>query len=157
MNGGVSKGTPRGGIVEKTFVMGIDPGGTIGVAIYGYVGDHPTLGDAQGWHLDTSTLPTQGSLVETTRAWQDHLKMIVVEDFIGNGPRSTEAQLTLKLVGGVIGMALAFEIPFKVQQPQYRRAYVEKAKGMLDHPTIHEVDALAHVLAYMKAVERANI
>lgn len=142
--------------MSKTLLLGVDPGGTIGTALYGYVEEGKSKEEPQPyWKLETWALPTQGSLVEVVRTWQAHIKGIVVEDFIGSGPRTHEAILTLKLVGGVIGMALAFEIPYRVQYPQFRKAFVAQAQRMLPKDaTIHEADALAHVLAYMKEIER---
>jgi hypothetical protein len=75
--------------------------------------------------------------------WVD---IMIVEDFVGGGPRTTDAIHTLKLVGLIqYGRR---DIPVIVQPPQFRRAFVEEARQLLEakHKHRHGADALAHIL-----------
>lgn len=122
-------------------IMGIDPGGTIGVAMK--IGDiyrtfpikdeAPALWD---WFKSDSTRPDQ----------------VVIERFATAGRISSHGLNTVEIVGGVKSLCWVFGVPLAVRAPQQRYAFMDDAETILKaigaRYVIHEHDALAHVLAW---------
>ena len=131
-------------------VIGIDPGKTSGVAfVDGCSGsvDIITCGDYD----------TRDSLYATIRHLVTvyHVDMVVIEDFIGSGPRTPAAILTLKLIGFLEGMLTELDITHRLQPPQWRKPFLREAKEFEGVPH-HSRDALAHALFYLYQSERDN-
>lgn len=59
---------------------------------------------------------------------------------------------TVRLIGGILALCLEHKIPCVSQTPQFRRAYINQAQGILQarggKHAKHEIDALAHLLAF---------
>lgn len=75
--------------------------------------------------------------------------IIIVEDFIGAGPRTSDAIFTLKLVGYL--QHTVTDARLVMQNPQVRKAFVTQARELLEarHKDRHGADALAHILAFL--------
>jgi len=128
-------------------VIGVDPGGTTGLARV----------EADG----SVTATTAANMDEIRHFLDDTLQRVlnkglqridchvVIEDFIGAGPRNADAINALKLVGFSEGYSRALGFDTTVQAPQTRKAYVGQAREMLSDASIHSVDALAHALSFM--------
>ena len=131
-------------------MMSVDPGGTTGIALF----ENDNL-------VDAITVPgsDHDKLANVFMHWIPNV--LVIEDFIGNGPRSVEAISTLKLIGMFEGFSILKGTRFVVQQPQKRKPYLLRASTILtkrfESPVrIHAVDAIAHGLAYLKELDRVS-
>lgn len=118
-------------------VMAIDPGITTGIAIV------DLTGSIVGSCLNTSVIDVMGSIVSTKP------DLVIIEDFVGAGPRSKESIFVLKLIGMVLGVCFIEKIPYVVQVPQIRVPYVSVAKEMGEGRSRHIIDAYAHALAWL--------
>ena len=76
---------------------------------------------------------------------------VVIEDFVGSGPRSKDITDTIKLLGFLEGLCKWKDIPYTVQHPQKRMHMLDRAKSTDSFSTLgyHAIDALAHVLAHV--------
>ena len=84
---------------------------------------------------------------------QSDVDIVIIEDFIGAGPRTSDAIYTLKLVGL---LEYGFSHPLVIMQnPQVRKAFVSQARELLEarHKERHGADALAHILAYLHRLQ----
>lgn len=124
-------------------VLGFDPGGTLGTALYESSTGAILLRDfSDPWDAIRE--------FATGRP----LDAVVIEDYVGAGVRDGDSIHALKQVGG---LAMVFEYlgyEVVVQTPQFRRHMLDVAKALADklpggHPPHHSIDALAHVLAYV--------
>lgn len=115
-------------------ILSIDPGGTTGIAI-------KTDG-----RYTTCVCKSDEELWELFRNTPD---VVIIENFVAE-LISKYGLSTVQLVGGVKALCWTKRIPLIVHPPQKRKAFLEQAKEILskDHREIHEVDALAHLLAY---------
>lgn len=79
------------------------------------------------------------------------VRAVVIEDFVGSGPRDPNAILTIKYVGGfaMISRHLGFETIIRV--PQMRRPFVGQSQSGYGLTTRekHAADALAHILSFI--------
>jgi hypothetical protein len=132
-------------------VIGIDPGLTTGVAVY----------DPQKEELIAALAARAWSqvaeLLDELRE-QPTRKIVVVEDFIGQGPRNENADHTLKTIGFVTGLSLWFGFTVHTQQPQARKRKLPEAKAVLSGTPygIHIADALAHAMVYSNRKKAAK-
>lgn len=120
-------------------VVAIDPGLTIGVA---EVTTNP---------LRVVTFATDDP-IEVVTFLTGTYDAVVVENFVGGGPRTKEAIHTLKVLGFVQYYAQFLGLPVTLQQPQMRKHKVSEAKSLLKTATPHEIDALAHALALVARI-----
>lgn len=117
--------------------IAIDPGGTTGIAV-------------RHDNNEIATCATQ----ETTALYSFlimHYEVVICEDFIAQRI-DNYMRHTIRLVGAVTALAWSTQSPIAIQTPQTRKGFVRKAKAVLDAKhekyVIHEVDALAHLLAW---------
>ena len=143
-------------------IVGIDPGGTTGLAVVSYNKRRnkyrlECYDQINGYELVYKNVPAQ-DYVKRLLSHQPNL--VVIEDFIGGGYRSTDSNDTTKLVGFFVGSAIANGIPAVLQVPKRRRPFVQLAKASIDKRFKHSADAYAHVLYYLhkefKCVERVD-
>lgn len=135
------------------FVAAFDPGRTTGYAqvAFGKQG-------ADGVRPLLTVFTKQLASVDEVRDQMMLTRMadvIIVEDFIGSGPRTADAVFTLKLVG-----LLEYGFPNTtviMQNPQRRKPFVSIAREMLNaqHKDRHGADALAHILSWHHTYQSA--
>lgn len=125
------------------FVCGVDPGRTTGLVLY----------DSGSKIVFDSCL---ASSEEEIIAFLDlrASPVIVVEDFLGSGPRSADTVFTLKLLGFIVGWGTHhLEVEVCVQPPQWRKAFLDEAQQTFRvHKHRHLKDALAHIFAYLDRI-----
>jgi hypothetical protein len=97
--------------------------------------------------FETSHMVQIGSQIYALAVLQQ-VDVIVVEDFVGQGPRDIHASTTLRMVGFVEGLGHLLGLTVAVQAPQIRKPYLTEA-GHLVGPGHHYTDATAHALAYV--------
>jgi len=132
-------------------VAAFDPGLTTGYALADFAerDDNPIVPFRL---IAACALATPHEVVQWATAKKPGV--LIVEDFVGAGPRTREAIHTLKLVGYLQYLYTNGMLTETVRhQPQWRKAYVALASQVLrEHPTIaynkHAADALAHIFAY---------
>lgn len=78
---------------------------------------------------------------------KENIHMVIVENFVGNGPRDVHAVRTLKMLGFIEGFCRYFDIPVTIQNPQMRRGFLTSAETIVGG-LYHYTDAMAHALAY---------
>lgn len=115
--------------------MAIDPGGSTGVALkIGAVYQTTTITHAPDlWKLIYEHKPD----------------VIAVEAFATDHMISRHGIHTIEIVGGVKALCSALGIAIHVHTPQFRKAFMEPAQKSLyavSGKTVHETDALAHLL-----------
>jgi len=142
-------------------VLGIDPGVTNGYAVVSDV-----MGDRQyvetcGWTQSPSVL---GEVIELKKYILRDF-WVVVEDFVGAGPRNADNKRTIETLGFVRHLCALRNIECKVRQPQTRLAYVERADFLVPRERVHGeqeawnqhrvhiVQAAAHALSWMNHLE----
>lgn len=128
----------------KTFVLGIDPGETTGIGL----------------------VNPEGKIIGTKEVYKDPLKIaevimevkekfsplqVVIEDFVGSGPRSRHGVYTIKLVGWLTNFCKWQKITGTLHNPQRRYCMVSTARNVLKGSAFtfsnHTMDASAHALA----------
>lgn len=123
-------------------IMAIDPGYSTGLVVT----EDDRLMEA---HLLSDPHMVQ---LQATRAANMEGITVVVEDFIGAGPRTKEAIFVLKLIGGIEALCFSNGTPYVLQTPNTRIPLVPDAKRKAPKGTIiHIIDAYAHALAYWEA------
>lgn len=121
--------------------MGIDPGGTSGIAVRNDDGVLATCVAKTPEELYDFILKAKVS---------GGLTHIVIENFIA-ATISSDGLHTVRIVGGVRAVAHILGIGITIHVPQDRYAFQEDAKQTLKElggGVIHEQDALAHLLRY---------
>jgi len=122
-------------------VVGIDPGRTIGVA---YI--DVTASALKVLHASQETHPpVVGRLL---REWGGEAPEVVVEDFVGAGPRNTASNHTLKVIGFIVWHCELLHLQVTQVPPQSRLSAVTAAKQFKCGP--HATDAMAHAIAYAR-------
>jgi hypothetical protein len=122
-------------------VISVDPGGTSGIA----------------FELDSGQRATC-ALTDPNEVWslaaRDAFDVIVVERFTTSGVLSKYGLQTIEIVGGLRAIAHLYNKRLVLHYPQQRLAYMADAKQLLRDLkvpyVIHEVDATAHMLAYLE-------
>lgn len=117
--------------------LAIDPGGTTGIAVRFDDGRVMTC---------TATSPR-----ELWQFFQDPKPDKVVFEIFSTGGRVDKYMIyTIELVGGIKALCEGLSIQGYAHPPQARKAFIEQAKAILKgtRHVIHEVDALAHLLAH---------
>ncbi len=122
-------------------ILSIDPGNHAGIAYKGTDGSYTT-----------TVVLTQEEVYDLIRLKPDH---VVVEKF--NAVQISKYGIyTTELVGGIKALCYLLHIPLHVHPPQGRKAFMKEAKDIVNsnggmHLVAnkdHEIDALAHLLAY---------
>lgn len=140
-------------------LLGIDPGGTTGIAVatYNKRKRHASL----TWY--DQLVGSAELLVDPTRAAElfdklnkESLDAVVIENFIGGGTRTRHSDYTMKLVGFFAGLCVGLGVPWVLQVPQKRLSYLADARELLPQKDKHAQDALAHVFAYINTSEIKN-
>lgn len=140
-------------------IVGIDPGGTTGLAF--------RLDADNGPHV-YATVEVPGYNIEsvvgalTQRAAK--IEVVVIESFLGIQYRGGHGIETLEMIGAVRGICAFLKIPVVKQAPAMRKPFERLAKERLQKRKTelgigysdHEVSALAHLLRWEHAVERAE-
>lgn len=121
-------------------IMGLDPGGTTGVALAYWQSD--------GYHFETMSCNTQEQVWQLIRP---PVGLFLTESF--------DAQLisrygldTVRLIGGIQALCFEHNIPITMQTPQQRKPYLSTAKKLATRGpghTHHEYDAMAHLVRYL--------
>lgn len=140
---------------NRLAVIGIDPGGTIGFG--GCLRDQYSMQDR--YLVKTfDNIVNVWSLI-AQGVGEMNVK-VVIEDFVGMGPRNRDSNLTIKQIGFIQYSCELWGIPCEVAPPQTRKSELERAVRIVqdfdDIPTNkkrHAADALAHALVEVK---RAN-
>jgi hypothetical protein len=118
-----------------TILFAIDPGGSTGIAV-----------KIDG-NYHTATIKKPEELWDMLSNYKPDT--VAYEDFIGSGQRDVNINGTLQLVGSIVGICHVLGIKSIKNQPQARRAFIQDARKLLSGQqahTVHEVDALAHLL-----------
>lgn len=122
-------------------IISIDPGYTTGVAIV-----------SPGGELISSRLFEKKDALDILyliRTKQP--SVIIIEDFVGSGPRTKEAIFVLKLIGSVIGVSYLEPVAVILQVPQFRKPLVSEAEALAPAGTSkHIIAAYAHALAWLE-------
>jgi hypothetical protein len=119
-------------------ILAVDPGITTGIAFISETGELLQAGTA-----------TYEETLDRVHAQQDCI--IVVEDFIGAGPRTKEAIFVLKLIGGIVAICHVDSLRCIIQAPQVRIPFVPEAKDRAGlKVSKHAIDAYAHGLAFLE-------
>lgn len=123
-------------------VVAIDPGGSNGVAIH----------DEKGYMTLTLTEPLE--------LWKLLIAMkpdvAVYEDFLTNHRISQDGLHTVRVIGGILALCDLYGWQRVKHIPSHRKAFLRAAENTLKEvekpknvgTTKHEIDALAHLLAY---------
>jgi hypothetical protein len=121
-------------------ILSFDPGYTTGVAIRELSGRYTTC-----------VVTTRDECLELIIKGLD---LVIVERFQTGGTLSAPGLHTIELGSEIVGYAKALKIPWARQQPTQRYGGMPLARGAVG-PCIensdvakHEVDALAHIIAY---------
>jgi hypothetical protein len=130
-------------------ILAIDPGDTTGIALV----DAVTGELVTGYEAYTTR-----QVVETVRLCWLRPVHVVIEDFIGAGPRTKEATHVLKLIGNIQAAATLGDLVWDEQVPQMRLPFVDTARTRAGKGiSRHIIDAYAHALARIAILEGANV
>ena len=122
-------------------VLAIDPGISTGMA---WVSDEGEL-------IASVVTDSKSHILQLLQEFAHSDYTVVIEDFVGAGPRTKEAIFVLKLIGFVTAVCLIYEYPLHLQVPQQRLPLLSEAKQRAPKGAIiHAVDAYAHALAYQE-------
>lgn len=119
-------------------IIAIDPGATSGIAI--------RLETRPDYVTTTVTTPQDVWTYITALLWD----AVVIERFATSSRISKYGLLTVEIVGGVRALCHALKLNYVQHTPQTRLAFQAQAKTILKGRSvvIHEVESLAHLLAY---------
>ena len=137
-------------------IMGVDPGVTTGVAVIDTNRSKQLVYKNQLFKL----LHEQDAYEEFVAALEKYQPdFVVIEDFVGGGPRTPPMVYTMNLVGFVQGVLKVLGFHYKAMPPMHRRAFLPDAKELIkEKGQPHATDALAHALAYSYREElRKNV
>lgn len=129
-------------IVANATVMAIDPGyKNVGIAF------------RMAGMYTTCKVSTLDALVDF---FTHHIDIVIIERFEAN-TISKYGLDTVEMVGGMRALCHYLNIPLIQHMPQFRRAFIDRAKEIMLENKIrdnrkgrdnHEMDALAHLLAW---------
>ena len=117
------------------YIVGIDPGGTIGYAVV------DPSGSIHAYH--TSEITKVGDTIWHLQTYSEGVS-VVIEDFLGSGPRSAAGHLTSQQIGYIYFTCVRKGIPVKKVPSQRRKSKLAEAATYTQH--VHEKDAVAHAL-----------
>lgn len=120
-------------------MMAVDPGGSIGIAV------RIPKDDGTGTYL-TATYTDPKDVWNILSMYPP--VYLAYEKFATGGRVDKNMLHTVEIVGGLRSLCHVMNIEMHVHQPQERRSFLPEAKILLSgrHATIHEHDALAHLL-----------
>jgi hypothetical protein len=128
------------------FIVAFDPGETTGIAGLETVN--------QNLHgFQTRDIADVASALYRVRQWceEGETVMVLAENFVGGGYRTTAAINTLKVLGFIEHFCTTSGVPVLIRAPQLRKAYVSKAKELVGD--VHAADAVAHILSYLDEIK----
>lgn len=102
--------------------------------------------------LHTIAVTTNNEVLKMIRK----MEFVVFEQFATSGRLSSPGLATIMLCGEIVGWCKANKIPYEAAIPQNRYTFMKEAQGavgpdgliMPSNVAKHEVDALAHLLAW---------
>lgn len=115
-------------------VLAIDPGQTTGIAIK-LNGSYTTC---------VANSPEEVWELVSKLQWDT----VICENFATAGRISTYGLLTVRTIGGIQAICWKYKLPLVMRMPQHRYSKQAKAKEANIATTIHEQDALAHLLSW---------
>lgn len=133
-------------------ILSIDPGLTIGWCFLAIEGQKVL-------DLLVSEYRTEGIAFGSdpmVRLQSGGFDVLVIEDFVGSGPRTKESCYTLKMIGAFEQVALSQGIEVAIQTNIMRKPWLKDAVKLHRewnndrYPCHHGKDALAHALRYLK-------
>lgn len=128
------------------YILAIDPGLTTGIALIDETGD---LQECKTMSTVTDVIIYIDDFWESP----EPLRMVIVEDFVGAGPRTKEAIFVLKLIGAIVATCILNGTKYIEQAPQVRLPLHPDAQRRAPIGTSkHVIDAYAHALAYLESV-----
>lgn len=125
-------------------IVSLDPGLHVGIA----------------WRNPDGTLDATMIYLDLQRTYKflldnPHPKICVFEDFQTAGNISKDGLYTVRVIGGIQTLCLEHNIPCVLQIPSARysfrddaAAYLTRLRGSKRRWVVHEMDALAHLLAF---------
>lgn len=122
-------------------IVGIDPGVSTGIAF--------ALETVMGFIYQTVTMTTPEDVWFIVA--NQHIDVVIVEQFSAQ-TISRYGLHTVEIVGGVMALCYRNGTTIIRDTPQERRPFLALARSMVKKGvghTIHEVDALSHVLRYL--------
>jgi len=126
-------------------VVGVDPGRTTGLAFVTLTPTSRVLHYADG-ERDVEHV---GRLLLKWSSDNPDI-VVVVEDFLGAGPRSADSNHTLKVVGFTYYLCQMEGIPSALVPPQARLSSMDDARALAQGRGVHATDATAHALAWAR-------
>jgi hypothetical protein len=128
-------------------IVSVDPGQSTGVAAIRTELEPAFAGSA--------TLLVRKEIAHYIWKWREVSRsqlLVVVEDYVGGGPRDKDSIFTLKLIGSVVGLCEWWNVECVLHQPQQRKRRLEEAAKIMSSSqySVHEVDALAHALVELE-------
>ena len=123
-------------------IVAFDPGGTTGCAMRMNVS-----GD-----ILTCPLSKPEEVFDMIRdcVKSDPNTIVVYEDFIGT-KIDIHGSKTIKIIGGIVALCYVYKLAVTRHTPQKRRPFLDQSAEMMSsrkNITVHEKDALAHLLAW---------
>ncbi len=103
-------------------------------------------------YFETSHMLHIGATIDSLNS-RGLVDVVVIEDFVGQGPRDPNAIMTLRMLGFIEGFAHFLGIEVVIQAPQIRRPFLAQA-GALVGAGHHFTDATAHALAFAELRRR---
>lgn len=122
-------------------ILGIDPGVTTGMV--GYLPQKRKVW-FKGDYTDPLDIPRNIDRVISS----GYEALIVIEDFIGMGPRDKSMVKTMKHLGLAEFYSRHKGLRTEIQPPQVRKAFLDEARRIAGHGH-HYIDAMAHILAFI--------
>ncbi len=134
----------------KRLVIGIDPGLTTGFVVYDTILEEV---------IESKQTQDQMYVTNRLKAYRSQSVLaVIIEDFVGAGPRDPMAIHTIKTLGLHQGVSEWLGFVTIIRAPQSRRPFVElakQAKGMPAHNK-HAADAMAHVYSYLDSQRKED-
>jgi hypothetical protein len=115
-------------------IIAIDPGRTTGIAIK----------IAEGYYTCTFIDPDDVYKIILSHAWG----VVIYERFVASGMVSDHGIYTIELVGGIKALCAVNKLVGYPHVAIQRKPFIEAAKTKATSLVSHEVDAMAHLLAW---------
>jgi hypothetical protein len=124
-------------------LLAVDPGRTTGVAIF-------SLDPAT--HIYEFATNTYSDHTEVWSLFNSSIAAVICEQFSSAGRQMSGHGLhTVRLIGSLEHACWMHKILFVTQPPQLRKAQLHQSVKLLGKYVEHRSDALAHLLAFMRA------
>lgn len=123
-------------------ILSVDPGKTIGYAVANVSKDGIEI-----LEVEQHVTPDWNPEGTPPMLWVFKVDLLVIEDFVGNGPRTSESCHTLKMIGAFKYQADALSVPVKQKAPGVRIRHVKRGEEATGRTLCHHgKDAWAHLL-----------